>query len=316
MRRACYLASLAATVLFAAALRPGSRPFRSLEGARAAGRAGVLSAEDIQAALRADIRRRRTELILLGWLGRAYCAAQPIFEVLRPSFFRLDAYDDAPGCATADGTGRTLSVTLKESSIVGRGIPLSLEVRTGLGPGLDLRSVRLVGIGCECPPAAGRGGAGGAAQSSPTVSEALCRHLNEDRRAKGAFVSAIASDIFSRLARVGDALEDGVALEACAAPREFVPERELWAREGSSEKWLQRITGYYFARATLEEVRFCGGAAPGASFVFYYDREEIVNDGDPSRNINPEVIRCRFWADGGGAAAPGQRGAAGVRPDG
>jgi hypothetical protein len=36
---------------------------------------------------------------------------------------------------------------------------------------------------------------------------------------------------------------------------DFEPRRDLFAREGTSDKWLQRVAGYYFAKATLQEVR-------------------------------------------------------------
>ena len=70
------------------------------------------------------------------------------------------------------------------------------------------------------------------------------------------------------------------------------PREELWALEGTSEKWCQQVSGYYFAAATLQDVRFAESG--GARFTFYYDAEEPLNSDDPRRNVNPEVIFCTF----------------------
>ena len=68
------------------------------------------------------------------------------------------------------------------------------------------------------------------------------------------------------------------------------------AREGSSEKWLQKVAGYYFARARLQTARFAG--EPAVAFTFYYDPAEPIVGESPRRrgdpNVNPEVVCCRF----------------------
>ena len=79
--------------------------------------------------------------------------------------------------------------------------------------------------------------------------------------------------------------------------------------EGTSMKWLQLISGYYFASSCLRDVRFSsvrvsdadggdGGAtwrpAEGVTFTFYLDPTEPLNSDDPTKIYNPEVINCIF----------------------
>ena len=80
---------------------------------------------------------------------------------------------------------------------------------------------------------------------------------------------------------------------------EFTPRRDLFAREGSSEKWLQCVSEYYFAAASLQEVAAAGS---DVRFVFYYDATEPLNSEDARRNVNPEIICCRLPEISDGAA--------------
>ena len=105
-------------------------------------------------------------------------------------------------------------------------------------------------------------------------------------------VAAVSSTIFRELTPSAQATRREEALEACGAPTRFAPREELWALEGTSEKWCQQVSGYYFAAATLQDVRFAESG--GARFTFYYDAEEPLNSDDPRRNVNPEVIFCTF----------------------
>ena len=67
------------------------------------------------------------------------------------------------------------------------------------------------------------------------------------------------------------------------------------AREGSAEKWLQEVSGYYFAASRLQDVSFPFAREDGGSrFTFYFDPDEPLNSEDPYRNVNPEVIYCSF----------------------
>ena len=69
--------------------------------------------------------------------------------------------------------------------------------------------------------------------------------------------------------------------------------------EGTSEKWLQRVSGYYFAASRLQTVRFVPtepSAVDGLQFTFYLDPTEAINSEDPTRIVNPEVVRCTFSA--------------------
>ena len=75
--------------------------------------------------LRADIARRSNELFALGWLGRAYLAAPAIIQVALPSVFQLEPYEDEDASSS---DGNIMDVTLRESSVVGRGIPFRLRL--------------------------------------------------------------------------------------------------------------------------------------------------------------------------------------------
>ena len=241
--------------------------------------------------LRADIARRYNELFALGWLGRAYLLSPPLVQRILPSVFQFEPYDGAAACVERGGC---LEITLKESSVVGRGIPFRIR--------MDMKdeSVALLGIGCDVSSTA-REAAGPAASTAPgdgaqlITAGVLCEQINGDRRTKRRVVRAIASTIFRRLSPVKRATKRGEMLEACEAATSFVPERQQWGLEGTSEKWLQQVSGYWFAEATLQDVRFVTEAeASDTRFTFYYDAEEPINSDDPRRNVNPEVIYCAF----------------------
>ena len=92
----------------------------------------------------------------------------------------------------------------------------------------------------------------------------------------------------------------------------FVPRQETWGLEGTSEKWLQQVSGYYFAASVLQDVAFVGGTGGGGSdgsggakydeggddaavvFTFYLDPTEPLNSDNPTRIYNPEVVNCAF----------------------
>ena len=123
----------------------------------------------------------------------------------------------------------------------------------------------------------------------------LCDAVNSNRASKAIVVRAIVEAIFGELSEVSAAIKSGVDLEACAEEVAFRPEQQLWAREGSTEKWLQQVSGYYFADARLQQMRFAGNAAAESRFTFYLDPTEPVNGGEDRRvAINPEVIACTF----------------------
>ena len=83
---------------------------------------------------------------------------------------------------------------------------------------------------------------------------------------------AIVRAVFTKLSPVAALLRRGGALESCGERARFVPRRDTWAREGSAEKWLQRVSDYWFAEAELRDVTLDG--AEGVRFTFYLDPEE------------------------------------------
>ena len=109
---------------------------------------------------------------------------------------------------------------------------------------------------------------------------------------------AVAAAMFGKLGLVRAALDGRHALEADGAELAFMPRRELFAREGTSDKWVQQVAGYYFAESRLQRVRFTAGSGvdDAVSFTFYLDASEPLNSDDPRRIVNPEVITCRLAA--------------------
>jgi len=102
---------------------------------------------ELQAWMRRDIGRRRAELVLLGWLGRAWLAVPDLFEALAPAVFRLERYEDE---ALAYETTTAVECVLKESSVVGRGVPIRL--RLGRDAQGAVVAAELVAVGCDLTP--------------------------------------------------------------------------------------------------------------------------------------------------------------------
>ena len=124
--------------------------------------------------------------------------------------------------------------------------------------------------------------------------ERLCQQLVASKRI---LIDAIETAVFDILE---PALAGGPTFEAVGEPISFEPKRDLFAREGSSEKWLQCVSEYYFAAASLQEVAAAGS---DVRFVFYYDAAEPLNSEDVRRNVNPEIICCRLPEVDGAARA-------------
>ena len=82
------------------------------------------------------------------------------------------------------------------------------------------------------------------------------------------------------------------AVEACGAEEAFLPREELYGREGSSMKWVQQVSGYFFAQSRLQRVRFA--SQPRVRLLFYFDPSEPINSEEPGRIVNPEVVNCVF----------------------
>ncbi len=264
--------------------------------------------EQMQHMLRRDIQRRYDELTALGWLGRVWLAVPLVFDVLWPNLFKLDAFEPAVAPCYRRDDGRMLC-TFKESSVLARGIPFHFELETDGGV---ITRATLLGIGPDlCGETAVASGWVGDSRMDEASVEKVCRAIQANRGVKRLLVLAVVSTIFQRLGPVSKALEEQALLEECGSEVEFVPRKDLWAMEGSAEKWLQQVAGYYFAESRLQTVHFAAPApassaalplsstAPAADdvrFDFYLDPTEPLNSEDLYRNINPEVISCRFPA--------------------
>jgi len=151
----------------------------------------------------------------------------------------------------------------------------------------------LAGIGCDLASAT-ESVSDSAVERAATMRAAttLCNHINTERSLKRRVIRAVSQTIFERLTPVAAATRRGESLVACGPPLAFSPRRNLWAREGSTEKWLQQVSGYYFAQAFVQDVSFA--SEPASRFSFYWDPTEPMNSDNPTRNVNPEVIYCAF----------------------
>eukprot|EP00435_Cladocopium_sp_Y103_P028970 s1439_g7.t1 len=224
--------------------------------------------------LRADLQRQFQQLLALGWLGRAYQLLPQLVTAVLPKVFEFEAYD----ATKADGT---IEITLKESSILARGLPFHFRLETSDAE--RVTSASLLRIGCDLTGAA-------AEAADATLTEGRVCEWIKDEENKKVLVSALVTAIFDRLSPVSAALEAAKPLRS-AGPRTFAPRKEVFGREGSSEKWLQCIC-YYFAAAELEDVYL--EEDPSVRFTFYLDPLEPLNSEDPTKNVNPEVVCCQF----------------------
>lgn len=107
----------------------------------------------------------------------------------------------------------------------------------------------------------------------------------------------MADAVFQELEpRLRAGLARGGGLAPRGAATRFRPRRELFAREGRNEKWLQKVSGYYFAESLLRDVSFEAddGGADELTFTFYFDPEEPPNSTERGMNVNPEILCCKL----------------------
>ena len=237
-----------------------------------------LQPEELQRWLARDVGRRLQELQALAWLGRAHRVLPSVFDKV----FTIDRYDNAPWYACDDG--RTYGTLKTGTAVVARGVPVSFSLSS------DGARMTVSGLGCDILP---RIPANATALEESDAAR-LCRRLASNKRV---LIDAIERAVFDILE---PALAGGPTFEATGEVVEFTPRRDLFAREGSSEKWLQCVSEYYFAAAALQEVAAVGS---DVRFVFYYDATEPLNSEDPRRNVNPEIICCRLPEISDGAAS-------------
>ncbi len=140
------------------------------------------------------------ELFLLGWLGRAWLALPFLFDALFPSVFRLQSYEpSAVKCFQQTGQ---VTCTLKEISVVPRGIPFRFNISTHKNDWTVITSASLVGIG---PDLTTQPNVHDMRQMIEEELVTLCDHINSNRASKRILVTAIVSTIFERLTPVAEA---------------------------------------------------------------------------------------------------------------
>jgi len=260
-----------------------------------------LSSAELQTALRADILRRHAELTAISWLGRAWLAAPWLFQAVMPAVFQLSPYENDRYSLITQSEDDCVSaiISLKESSVVQRGIPVQLRVQTRpgtLSEPAQIVAVKLVGVGCDLERhAAAEAGAEARSGDAATLDvRAVCNCISEDQATRRLVVQAITQALSERLPLIAAAAKAETDLVASTPPANFRPRHDLFALEGSTEKWLQQVSGYYFAESQLQALRFASKSDAQASFLFYYDATEPFNAQDPTRNVNPEVVCCLF----------------------
>ena len=235
-----------------------------------------LSPAELQPWLARDIGRRKQELVALAWLGRGHRAAPALFD----GVFTFQSYADAPWC---ESSGSVYCTVKTGCAIVPRGVPVSLVLDANSD---DVTGATVSAVGCDLSPEL-------PLDAQPLADGAaarLCRRINDDAPTKRIVVDAITKAVFGTLVPALEARP--LSFESLGDARAFEPRHDLFAREGSEEKWLQGVSEYYFASARLQEVVPAGAGSP--RFTFYLDPSEPLNSQDPTMNVNPEVICCKF----------------------
>jgi len=261
--------------------------------------AGAVDAAELQQWMRTDLGRRRAELRALGWLARAYCLAPEFVGTVLPRAFCLDPYDEDDTLfrryeRQADGAS-VVDCVVQESSVVSRGVPLRL--RLPLNNDGSVASVEVTAVGCDIAP---RWPPGSVPMTTEEARE-ICKGLNGEgvgqRPVRSRVAAAISNMVFRELEpRLRSGLGRGGALEPRGAVTRFRPRKELFAREGLQKKWLQKVSGYYFAESLLRDVSFAANdeGAGELTFTFYFDPVEPPNSTERSMNVNPEILCCKL----------------------
>ena len=156
-----------------------------------------------------------------------------------------------------------------------------------LDGGDEIESATLLGIGCDLRPAVPPSPQ--AVRLDEAAMNSVAAAVNANKRA---VVASLTRSIFSEITLVAAAAKTGAEPQAVGEPVRFTPRQDLWAREGSAEKWLEERSAYYFAESLLQDVRL--EEVPGATFTFYLDESEPLNSDDPTMSPNPEVVCCYF----------------------
>lgn len=223
-----------------------------------------------QSYLKRDLVRSAKRLQTLGWLARSYQAVPWLFGPIFPNFEVCEP----------SGNGNVFEITVRETSLMPRGIPFRLLLRLKNG---EIDNIKVKGIGCDLSSLAGT------VSSSAEVSSGLIDTIYDNKRR---VVQSFAEVIFRELPPAIHALERNADLVPVGPELRFKPRRDLFAREGTADKWLEFISGYYFAEARLRECAFAN--VDGVTFWFYYDPTEPLHSEGAGRNVNPEVIYCAF----------------------
>ena len=170
----------------------------------------LITPQELQEYLRADIMRRCSELTLLGWVGRAYLAVPLLFDFLFPQAFEFEPYSEiAAACFSRPGF---FDCTFKEGSIGGaKGIPFRFQIDASGGHGTreatqngissPINSVKLVSIGCDLFAFDADRNKGGLSRMNFKDTKDLCETINNDASHKRLMVEAVTDVIFSKLSR-------------------------------------------------------------------------------------------------------------------
>jgi hypothetical protein len=213
---------------------------------------------ELQALLRADIQRRLDELLALSWLGRAYAAAPWLVRWVAPSAFALQQYqgEDQLCCEYRGEGGRgAVECTLRESSVVARGIPFRLRVDGSdtAGGADNIRSGAAEGssggaavawepvtggdvatggsseiasemippetpfrlTGIGCDILRASRGIPGSSLLAPPAAASLAERLSSTPKARRRLASVVSGTIFQRLTPVARAVKAERRIEAC-----------------------------------------------------------------------------------------------------
>ncbi|GMI09438.1 hypothetical protein TrVE_jg8816 [Triparma verrucosa] len=231
-----------------------------------------LPPSSLQSHLNLEITRRRNELKTLAFLSLVHKLSR---SYLFNSVFKFETYS-----SQIFANSNEIYATFKTGTkVVPRGVPVTFVISK------NTSDVKVRALGCDLMPSL----PSDVLPLSPEEFKSFCSEFNEDVAIKRRAVDAIADVVYEKLE---PALSKANEFEAFGEIIHFEPRQDLYAREGTSSKWLECVSEYYFAKAKLQEVVPVG--CEGPRFVFYWDEMEPINSKNLYININPEVICCIF----------------------
>ena len=319
---------------------------------------GIIHPNELQKWMIRDLNRRRSELLVIGWLGRVFLMVPNIIRIFLPTLFIFDYYKDEADILcrkfengnennTREDDQIMVECVVKESTVVKRGIPIRLrlsmktkeKIKTSdlfftNNDDMNLKTVNIVAFGCDIIPSWPKD----SQHITSNEAKSIFNQINSNMNYTKMIVRAMTDSIFDQLEpQLQYALSNNIPLlphsshidetmnisnistssdtflnstqenvDDYSQVKQFIPRHDLYAREGLNEKWLQKISGYYFAKSYICDTSFSYSVCEQINrddetkpnldlkFTFYYDPTEPPNSIERGMNVNPEILACKF----------------------